>query len=266
MEPMAASRPGEIRIGHVLSEARARAGLEIREVEAETKIRVKYLQALEDEQWDVLPSTAYAKGFLRTYAELLGLDGDALVDEFRRQVESGGGDDAYPLGDQVLEPARRMGAGPGGPSPWLLAGLAVVAIAAVLLVIGLTGGDDGGKGRGEGHPGRAAKKHDRKGGEGPEPSGTVKLALEVLDPVQICLLGGGGEELIDGQVLAAGTSEEYERRQMELRFPSGFASDQLKIEIAGKRRILPKADGPAAYRLIAPKRVRQIAAPGQECP
>ena len=77
-----------MRIGEVLKRSRTRQGIEIADVEERTKIRTKYLRALESEEWDVLPSPAYAKGFLRTYAQLLGLDADAIVDEYRRQVES----------------------------------------------------------------------------------------------------------------------------------------------------------------------------------
>lgn len=265
---MAASRPGEMRIGEVLGDARRRAGIEVRDAEERTKIRAKYLHALEHEAWEVLPSAAYAKGFLRTYAQLLGLDAEAIVDEFRRQVESDRDSGVHPVGEQVLERSRRIGPGAGGPSPWLLAALALVTIAAVLLVIGVTGGDDGpghGQrgGKGAAKEDKRKRRHERRSEAG---SGTVKLGLRVVEPVEVCLLGGGGEALIDGQVLAAGSSEEYERRRLELRFPSGFAADQIELEIAGKRRLLPKARGPAAYRIIAPQRVRQLAPPGQECP
>jgi cytoskeleton protein RodZ len=68
-------------IGSVLKETRKRQGIDIRTVEEMTKIRIKYLRALENEEWDTLPGPAYARAFLRTYAELLGLDGEALVDE-----------------------------------------------------------------------------------------------------------------------------------------------------------------------------------------
>jgi hypothetical protein len=69
-------------IGSSLREARVRQRLGIPEIERGTKIRAKYLKALEDEQFDVLPGETYVKGFLRTYAEFLGLDGQLYVDEF----------------------------------------------------------------------------------------------------------------------------------------------------------------------------------------
>jgi cytoskeleton protein RodZ len=69
-------------IGNSLREARLRQGYELPRVEADTKIRAKYLKALEEERFEVLPGETYVKGFLRTYAEYLGLDGQLYVDEF----------------------------------------------------------------------------------------------------------------------------------------------------------------------------------------
>jgi cytoskeleton protein RodZ len=69
-------------IGTSLREARLRQGVDLPRVEADTKIRAKYLRALEEEKFDVLPAETYVKGFLRTYAEYLGLDGQLYVDEF----------------------------------------------------------------------------------------------------------------------------------------------------------------------------------------
>jgi len=72
-------------IGATLREAREQAHLDIMDFESRTKIRAKYLRALEDEEWSLLPGYTFTKGFLRTYADMLGLDGRALVDEFKRQ-------------------------------------------------------------------------------------------------------------------------------------------------------------------------------------
>ena len=69
-------------LGNSLREARARQGLEFPQVELATKIRAKYLRALEDEAFEILPSETYVKGFLRSYAEFLGLDGQLYVDEY----------------------------------------------------------------------------------------------------------------------------------------------------------------------------------------
>jgi hypothetical protein len=69
-------------IGSSLREARLRQGVDFVEAEAATKIRSKYLHALEDEQFEVLPAQTYVKGFLRAYADYLGLDGQLYVDEY----------------------------------------------------------------------------------------------------------------------------------------------------------------------------------------
>src|ERR671937_721883 len=74
-------------IGTTLREARIRARIDISEVEARTKIRAKYLRAIENEEWDLLPGPVYVKSFLRTYGDFLGLDSRMLVDEFKRRYE-----------------------------------------------------------------------------------------------------------------------------------------------------------------------------------
>ena len=76
-------------IGISLREARLRQGLDFPEIEQGTKIRGKYLRALEDEQFDVLPAQTYVKGFLRSYAEYLGLDGQLYVDEYNSRFVIG---------------------------------------------------------------------------------------------------------------------------------------------------------------------------------
>jgi hypothetical protein len=69
-------------IGNSLREARERQGLGYPEIELSTKIRAKYIRALEEEDFTSIPGDAYIRGFLRTYAEYLGLDGDVYVDEY----------------------------------------------------------------------------------------------------------------------------------------------------------------------------------------
>ena len=76
-------------IGTSLREARLRQGIELSEAEEGTKIRNKYLRALEDERFEVLPAHTYVKGFLRSYADFLGLDGQLYVDEYNSRYVSG---------------------------------------------------------------------------------------------------------------------------------------------------------------------------------
>ena len=90
-------------IGNSLREARMRKELDFPELETGTKIRAKYLRALEDENFEVLPSATYVKGFLRTYANYLGLDGQLYVDEYNVR---------YGSGDEVLERRVRSSSSP----------------------------------------------------------------------------------------------------------------------------------------------------------
>jgi len=76
-------------IGSSLREARTRQGLDINEMEFRTKVRAKYLRALEDEQFEQLPGHTYIKGFLRTYADALGMDGQLYVDEYNSRYVAG---------------------------------------------------------------------------------------------------------------------------------------------------------------------------------
>ena len=73
-------------IGASLREARTRRGLSLDDVTAGLRIRERYVTALEEERWELLPGEAYSKGFLRMYAEFLGLDGGLYVDEYNERV------------------------------------------------------------------------------------------------------------------------------------------------------------------------------------
>ena len=92
-----------LEIGNSLRTARVRGGLELAQVGADTHIRTRYLKALEDERFDLIPGSAYARGFLRTYANYLGLDADLFVDEYNGRF-------APPEEPPIeLTPVRRVG-------------------------------------------------------------------------------------------------------------------------------------------------------------
>jgi hypothetical protein len=84
-------------IGNSLREARVRQQLELSEVELATKIRARYLRALEEESFEALPAQTYVKGFLRTYADYLGLDGQLYVDEFNSRFAAEGEEQREPV-------------------------------------------------------------------------------------------------------------------------------------------------------------------------
>src|SRR5918992_6275478 len=84
-------------IGETLREARMRRRIDMTEVETATKIRGKYLRALENEEWELLPGPTFVKTFLRTYAEYLGLDARLLVEEYRQRYERTSTQDLTPF-------------------------------------------------------------------------------------------------------------------------------------------------------------------------
>jgi Helix-turn-helix domain/RodZ C-terminal domain len=115
-------------IGGSLREARLKRGLTPADVQKAIRIRDRYLQALEEEHWELLPGDAYVKGFLRTYADYLGLDGNLYVDEYNNRFAQ--------HEEPLLVPERFARSGPrlGGGSmlrPLVVVGALVAIVAAV---------------------------------------------------------------------------------------------------------------------------------------
>src|ERR1700710_1013439 len=124
-------------IGATLREARMRARIDISEVEAETKIRAKYLRALENEEWDLLPGSTYVKSFLRTYAESLDLDAKLLVDEYKLRHERLSEVELQPI--NAAAPGReRRRQGPVVPR-WVVI---LVIFVGLIVALGLLNQDD----------------------------------------------------------------------------------------------------------------------------
>src|SRR5918995_2322346 len=147
-----------IQVGAILRDTRKREGIDIDTVEQRTKIRVKYLRALEEEDWEVLPGPAYARGFIRAYADLLGLDSEVLVDEYRRRHEEQPTESYEPV-----EPLLRGRSAGERPRPatlrYAVLGALAAAVAAALLVLGVTAGGGGGGGRRPGDPPPSGEGH-----------------------------------------------------------------------------------------------------------
>lgn len=128
-------------VGSKLREARTRRKLSLQEVEEATKIRGRYLQAIEDEDWEQLPGETYTRAFIRTYAALVGLDGDRLAEEQRQARGAARPGERLPRVDpkprRVARTRRRR-----RPSR-LVAVVVSLAVVAALLVVGLsTGGSE----------------------------------------------------------------------------------------------------------------------------
>jgi hypothetical protein len=118
-------------IGNSLREARERQGLGYPEIELATKIRAKYIRALEEEDFTSIPGDAYIRGFLRTYADYLGLDGDVYVDEYASRFITSWRDELPPRPERRRIPRRER---PLGRRAILLALAAIAGVTALVFV------------------------------------------------------------------------------------------------------------------------------------
>src|SRR4051794_18560459 len=124
-------------IGATLREARMRARIDISEIESETKIRAKYLRALENEEWDLLPGPTYVRSFLRTYADALGLDSKLLVEEYKLRHDPLETGELHPIRRPTQrERDRRRQQQPRGLPRSAVVGVALAVIVALLFVMG----------------------------------------------------------------------------------------------------------------------------------
>jgi len=249
-------------IGSALKEARRRAGMDVKEVEERTKIRARYLRALEAEDWEALPAPAYVRGFLRTYGQLLGIDGERLADEYRRRHEVADMGPASAAKEPLLSERRRSpGARPPSRTPLILAIVAGIII--LLVILGSIGDDDGGQTSPDN--GKAAKKlrEGAKGGDGGSKAlKPVGLTLEPADAVRVCLVGDGKEALIDAQMLASGAEESFDGfKTYRIDLPDG---GQVDLRSSGRKESVD-ADGKISYEADS-RGIREIEYAGPGCP
>jgi cytoskeletal protein RodZ len=182
-------------IGETLREARMRQRLDIADVEERTKIRAKYLRALENEEFGMLPGPTFVKTFLRTYAEQLGLDPHVLVEAYRANYEGADELELQPLGPTATM-GRERGR-PPRPGPGMLALLLIVAVVAVLVVIGLVSGDDEGGGqasRSDTTTSERTTTQPKK--EKPPPPTQVRVRIHTAEPTYVCVDKGPGTDVV----------------------------------------------------------------------
>ncbi|MGH3040163.1 MAG: helix-turn-helix domain-containing protein [Candidatus Rokuibacteriota bacterium] len=242
-------------IGNSLREARLRQGLEIPRIEADTKIRGKYLRALEEEQFDVLPGDTYVKGFLRTYADYLGLEGQLYLDEYNSRFTPA--EELSPA--QAAAPRRRRRV----ESNFVVVALAGIVAVTVLVVVGLagigSGSDDDPPVAGTtteptttaDSPGGTTTE---AGAEAPPPR--ARLVLTAARGDSFLQVRSGG---VSGRLLWEGTLEEgqtqrflrYRRLWLDLDDPQN-----LNAKLNGRRVELPSEP---AVVLVSPRRVRVLA-------
>jgi cytoskeleton protein RodZ len=184
-------------IGDTLREARMRQGLDIADLEARTKIRAKYLRALENEEFSMLPGATFVRTFLRTYAEMLGLDPHLLLDEYRARYEPRDELETASIGPPAASRRERPRRGaPGPPGPGMVAFLVVVAVIGLLLVLGLTGGSDDNS-KDSAQTNTTAKKKPAPKKKKPKPAPTsVTLRVKTEFPTYACVDTGQGTDIM----------------------------------------------------------------------
>ncbi len=264
-------------IGETLRDARMRARIDVSEIEAKTKIRAKYLRALENEEWGLLPGPTFVKSFLRTYAQALDLDGKALVEEYRLRFEDPSESALEPI---VSTPQRsrgrptgagRSGGGGrapsgGGPSRGYLAIVGVVLVVIVLLIVGLVtkGGASSSNSTSRqtagGSSSSSKKKPTKHAGAGRSATAShrsqgtiVALSLKPTATIYVCLVGDNGRKLISGVELHAGHgTPTYHAR----RFTITLGNSSVTMYVDGHARAVPPSSQAIGYS-IAPPGVRK---------
>jgi cytoskeletal protein RodZ len=233
-------------IGATLREARMRARIDISEIEFQTKIRAKYLRALENEEWDLLPGPTYVKSFLRTYADALGLDGKRLVEEYKLQHER--------LSDVELQPIAPPGQRGQRPQRsrsgrrWLIGWAVVILIAAIYLVVQNGGSSDDPAGSTtttttavDTAPAQTATTPKRKKRATPT---RVRLQVIPTGTVYVCL-EADGKAVIDKVTMNAGTPSKVFRAK---RFAISLGNGQARVKVNGKTFDVPSSSVPLGYR------------------
>jgi cytoskeletal protein RodZ len=239
-------------IGESLREARMRARIDVSEIEAKTKIRAKYLRALENEEWGLLPGPTFVKSFLRTYAQALGLDGKALVEEYRLNHEAPTDTALEPVMASPRRPRAQPGAGgrtPNGPSRAYMALVAVIVAIIVLLIVALISGGSSTKNSStnSSHASSHKRAHSHHAaGAGTGAPAVVSLSLRPQATVYVCLLGDGGRKLIPGLELQPGaTTPTYHAR----RFQITLGNSSVTMFIDGRARSVPPSSEAIGYSI-----------------
>jgi cytoskeletal protein RodZ len=245
-------------IGERLREARMRQKIDIAEVEAATKIRAKYLRALENEEFGLLPGTTFVKTFMRTYAEYLGLDAQLLIEEYRVDYEPRG-EGEQPM---VSRPSRRQQerrrprAARGPPGPGTAIVVVMVVVVAILLILGLTGKDNNAANNPATSTQAKKKKPPRtKHKPATKPKQTsVRLHVVPTAATYLCVDRGQGTQ----PLYQATTSDSQTFHGKRLRLNIGNAST-VRVFNNGKRVPLPSGATIVGYE-FTPNRSKPLPA------
>jgi cytoskeleton protein RodZ len=248
-------------IGSTLREARMRARIDISEIESETKIRAKYLRALENEEWDLLPGPTYVKSFLRTYADALGLDGKLLIEEYKLRHERLSDVELQPIAPPGQRDRRRPPRASFGRG-WLIA-VVIAGLVAALYFLGIAGDDNGGPNNAStpttatqpqsssstsGAAAPAKKKHKKS-----KPK-FARLTVVATGQVYVCLKAAGQRTPINGIVLTTGA---HQGPYKSSRFRIQLGTSEARLVVNGKSHSVPPASNGIGYE-ITPTKMRRL--------
>ena len=243
-------------IGETLREARIRRRIDMAEVESATKIRAKYLRALESEEWELLPGPTFVKTFLRTYAEYLELDARLLVEEYKQRFERPAGMDVTPLNLRRQRRSRRVAPRIG---PGLVVVLGIVVVLGSLYLLGVSGGGDD-----DSEPPAAvetatptprpspSRKERRQKRAAARP---MRVSIVATGQVYVCMEDSRGRAVVDKQTLEAGQRTPTFRGR---RFKVTFGTAAARIRQNGKTYRVASSRDPVGYELRSGRRPQRI--------
>jgi cytoskeletal protein RodZ len=247
-------------IGAQLRETRMRRRIDISEVEAATKIRAKYLRALENEEWSLLPGPTFVKTFLRTYAEYLDLDARSLVEEYRQRFERPSTSELTPFKPGLGgRPPRRRRPVLG---PWIVVVGVFACLLAALWLLGNLGGSDGDTGSNSAEqtatptPTKTAKPSSKKKQKAKASAPkTVRFQIVATGPVWVCLEDGAGKALVNQQTLQAGDKTKTFRGK---HFVVAFGNGSARMRINGRTVTIPSRSDAIGYDLRVGRKPREL--------
>ncbi|HEY2200343.1 MAG TPA: helix-turn-helix domain-containing protein [Solirubrobacteraceae bacterium] len=252
-------------IGATLRTARMSARIDVSEIEAQTKIRAKYLRALENEEWDLLPGPTFVRSFLRTYAQALGLDAKVLVEEYRLNNESPSEAALEPIVSAPRGASGSRGRVPPRPSRGYMAIVGAVGVVIVLLIVGLLSGGGGGSSKttggasARGGPTQHNGKHEKTlSSHSSHPASVVStpvaLSLRPSALVYVCLIDNdNGRKLIPGLELKPGTSTPTYHAK---RFTITLGNSSVTMFVDGARRTVAPSSAAIGYSVTKAGRQR----------
>ena len=208
-------------IGSSLRDARLRQSLDFPELEERTKIRPKYLRALEEERFDILPAPTYIKGFLRTYADALGLDPQPFVDEYNTRFAVG--EEDAPVRARRVPTERRSRANRESRLA-VLALLAIAVVTALVIAAWRFGGPET-----EMVPGLAT---EAQGQQAIRPAGRASLVVSAVGGASWMEVRAGAQ---GARLVYSGTLEKGQRKP--------FQGRVLHLAIAEPRNVVVRLNG-----------------------